>query len=100
MRQYGNVSAERDEMLGGLLPPALEVMTAFTQSPGDPAFFWQAVQRVISEPLDGGEPAEVLARLTFGLSALSGILLEEVAEATGRDQHQILADIHRSYLAS
>jgi hypothetical protein len=37
-------------------------------------------------------------RETFGLSALSGILLEEVAEATGRDQAQVLADIHRGYL--
>ncbi len=50
--------------------------------------------------MDGGDPAEALAGLTFGLSALSGILLDQVAvaEATGRDQVQILADIHRYYL--
>ena len=98
-KEATRVSPDRQEIFAGVLPPALEVMTAFTQSREDPAFFWQAIQRVIAEPLDGGEPAEVLARLTFGLSALSGILLEEVAEATGRDQTQILADIHRSYLA-
>ena len=86
-------------MIAGMLPPALEVMTAFTQSRDDPSFFWQAVQRVIGEPLGGGDPAEAMAGLTFGLSALSGILLEQVAEATGRDQLQVLADIHRSYLA-
>ncbi len=86
-------------MIAGLLPPALEVMTAFTQSRDDPSFFWQAVERVMSEPFDGGDPGEALARLTLGLSALSGILLEEVAEATGRDQLEVLADIHRSYLA-
>jgi hypothetical protein len=99
-RAVGGMSAGRDEMLAGALPPALEVMTAFTQSGEDPGFFWHAVQRVLGEPLDGGDPAETFARLTFGLSALSGILLEEIAEATGRDQAQVLADIHRGYLAS
>ncbi len=94
------MSPGRDEILAGVLPPALEVMTAFTQSGDDPAFFWHAVQRVINEPLDGGEPTEALAKLTFGLSALSAVLLQEVAEATGRDQTQVLTDIHRSYLAS
>jgi hypothetical protein len=87
-------------MIAGVLPPALEVMTAFTQSRDDPGFFWQAIQRVLGEPQEGGDPGEALAGLTFGLSALSGILLEEVAAATGRDQTQVLADIHRSYLAT
>jgi hypothetical protein len=94
------VSAGRDEMLAGVLPPALEVMTAFTQAGEDPGFFWHAVERVLGDPLDGSDAGETLARLTFGLSALSGILLEEVARATGRDQVQILADIHRGYLAT
>ena len=93
------MSTGREEIFAGVLPPALEVMTAFTQSRDDPSFFWQAVQRVVGEPLDGGDPAEALAGLTFGLSALSGILLEQVAEATGRDRVQILSDIHRCYLA-
>ena len=94
------MSKGRQEMLAGVLPPALEVMTAFTQSDEDPEFFWAAVRRVLGDPLDGGEPGETLARLTFGLSALSGILLAEIAEVTGRDQAQVLADIHRGYLAS
>jgi hypothetical protein len=92
------VTAARAEMLAGVLPPALEVMTAFTQAGEDPGFFWHAVQRVLGDPVDGGDPAESFARLTFGLSALSGILLEEVAEATCREQAQVLADIHRGYL--
>jgi len=99
-RKARSVSAGREEMLAGVLPPALEVMTAFTQSGEDPGFFWDAVQRVLGDPLEGGDPGESVARLTFGLSALSGILLEEIAEATGRDQAQVLADIHRGYLDS
>ena len=87
------MSAGREEMIAGVLPPALEVMTAFTQSSDDPGFFWQAIQRVLGEPQEGGDPGEALAGLTFGLSALSGILLEE-------DQAQVLADIHRSYLGN
>jgi len=98
-RKVRAMSAGREEMLAGVLPPALEVMTAFTQSGDDPGFFWDAVQRVLGDPLDGGDPGETLALLTFGLSALSGILLAEIAEATGRDQAQVLADIHRGYLA-
>jgi hypothetical protein len=95
------MSTERQDIIAGVLPPALEVMTAFTQSRDDPAFFWQALQRVLGEPLHGGaNPAETLAGLTFGLSALSGILLDQVAEATGRDKIRVLADIHRSYLAT
>ena len=94
-----SVSAGREEMLAGVLPPALEVMTAFTQSGEDPGFFWAAVQRVLGDPLEGGDPSETVARLTFGLSALSGILLAETAETTGRDQAQVLADIYRGYLA-
>ncbi len=93
------MSGGPDDLIAGVLPPALEVMTAFTQSRDDPSFFWQAVERVMGEPLDGGNPAEAMAGLTLGLSALSGILLEEVAKATGRDQLQVLADIYRSYLA-
>ena len=94
------VTAGRDEMLQGVLPPAIEVMTAFTQSSEDPGFFWHAIQRVLSDQAGGQDASESLARLTFGLSALSGILLDEVAEATGREQTQVLADIHRGYLAS
>jgi hypothetical protein len=86
-------------MLTGTLPPALEVMTAFTESGQDPDFCWHAVERVLGDPQDGGSPAEVLARLTFGISALSGILLSEISASTGRDQAQVLADIYRGYLA-
>ena len=86
-------------MLAEILPPALEVMTAFTQSRDDPAFFWQAIERVLGEPRDGTDPAGALTGLAFGLSALSGILLQEAADATGRDPAQVLADIHRAYLA-
>ena len=95
-----SVSSGREEMLQGVLPPAIEVMTAFTQSSEDPGFFWQTIQRVLSDRQDSCDAGDTFARLTFGLSALSGILLEEVAEATGRDQAQVLADIHRGYLAS
>jgi hypothetical protein len=92
------VGNERDQMLAGLLPPALELMTAFTQSDDDPGFFWQAVQRVLGEALADANPGRAMAEVTFGLSALSGILLDQLADATGRDRTEILADVHRIYL--
>jgi len=34
----------------------------------------------------------------FGLSALAGILLHELSDATGSDQRELLSRIHRTYL--
>lgn len=85
-------------MVVAVLPPALELMTAFSCSRDDPALFWQTVQRLLGESMTGADPGRALAELVFGVSALSGILLDQLAQATDRDQAQILANIHRSYL--
>ena len=44
------MSRDREDAIAGVLPSALEVMTAFTQSREDPSFFWRAVERVMGEP--------------------------------------------------
>ena len=93
------MSADRDAVLAGMLLPALEVMTAFQQSQGNPAFYWQAVQRVLADRSGEGDGAAV-SQLTFGLSALAGILLDDLSAATGQDPGRILADLHSRYLAS
>jgi hypothetical protein len=86
-------------MLAAVLPPALELMTAFTASDDDPDFFWQAMRRVVGESLTGADPGQAVAELVFGLSALSGILLDQLAEQSHRDRNALLADLHRAYLA-
>lgn len=90
------MSAERDQLITQALLPALEVLTAFTQSHGDPGFYWQAIQRVLTD--EGG--TDNTAQLTFGLSALAGILLDDLSAANGQEPAEILADIHRRYLAA
>lgn len=92
------MSAARDAMIASLLPPALELMTAFTQSKDDPAFYWQAMQRVIGDAMSTDDPARGMAEVVFGLSALSGILLDQLSDTTGSEQSDLLAAVHRAYL--
>jgi hypothetical protein len=92
------VTADRDKMVAGVLPPALELMTAFTDSEEDPGFYWAAVQRVIGEALSGADPAKAMMEVLFGLSALSGILLDQLSEATGTTERDLLSEVYRSYL--
>ncbi len=93
------MTAGRDQLMCEVLPPAIEVMTAFGQSGDDPGFYWQAVQRVLADAHDGPPRADPVARLTFGLTALAGILLDDLSANSGRAPGQILADLHRRYLA-
>jgi hypothetical protein len=81
-----------------VLPPALELMTAYTSSGADPRFFWEAMRRVVGESLTGADPAGAVAELLFGLSAVGGILLEQLAEAAARSPDELLQDLHRDYL--
>jgi hypothetical protein len=85
-------------MLATLLPPALELMTAFTASEDDPGFFWATMQRVVGESLTGADPGRAVAELVFGQAALAGILLDQLAEHTGTDRVSLLNQIHRTYL--
>ena len=84
-----------------VLPSAIEVMTAFTQSEDNPDFYWAAVSRVLADDTSTqtAGPGPV-AQLTFGLTALAGILLDELSACTGREPDQILAVVHRRYLAA
>ncbi|HZA17652.1 MAG TPA: hypothetical protein VE645_12335 [Pseudonocardiaceae bacterium] len=69
-----------DEVMHAVLPAALEVLSA-----------WSIAENV-PEPLRG------LAQVIFGLSSLSGILLDELAGATGRSRGEVLHAVHLRYL--
>jgi hypothetical protein len=86
------------EALAAVLPAALELMTAYTSSGADPRFFWEAMRRVVGESLTGADPARAIAELLFGLSAVGGILLDQLAGAVERSPNELLQDLHREYL--
>ena len=94
------MSGGRDRLMSEVLPPALEVMTAFSQSDNDPSFYWQAVQRVLADTRGRPPGADPVAQLTFGLTALAGILLDDLSASSGREPVHILAELHRRYLAA
>ncbi len=94
------MNSDKDRLMHDVLPEALEVMTAFTQSRDDPGFYWQAVQRVLADATETNDPALPVTRLTFGLSALAGILLDDLSAASGQEPASILAEVHRRYLAA
>jgi hypothetical protein len=75
-------------------------MTDFTQSETDPGFFWQAMHCVVGESLAGDDPATAVAQLLFAQSALAGIQLDWLADHSGRSTTELLADVHRDYLAA
>ncbi|BCJ63957.1 hypothetical protein [Polymorphospora rubra] len=90
--------ATPDELVAALLPPALELTTAYVTSDADPSLYWEALHRVVGESLTGAEPGRAVAELLVGLSALAGLLLDQLAEAGDRDRTQVLAELHRTYL--
>ncbi|HET9256463.1 MAG TPA: hypothetical protein VFO16_14860 [Pseudonocardiaceae bacterium] len=83
-----------------VLPPALEVLTAWSiaETEADPSVFRQAMDRVIADAALTRDPLRGLAEAIFGLSALSGILLDELAQATGWSRGEVLHGIHLRYL--
>ena len=83
-----------------MLPPALEVLTAWSiaELDADPAVFHQAMDRVIGDAAESPDPLRGLAQMMFGLSSLSGILLDELADATGRSRGEVLHAVHLRYL--
>ncbi|MEV0734258.1 hypothetical protein [Polymorphospora sp. NPDC050346] len=91
--------ATPDEVIATLLPPALELTTAYVTSGDDPALYWETLHRVVGESLTGAEPGRAVAELLVGLSALAGLLLDQLAEAGDRDRARILTELHRTYLA-
>ena len=83
-----------------MLPPALEVLTAWSiaETEANPLVFRQAMDRIISDAAGTGDPPRGLAEVVFGLSALSGILLDELAQVTGRSRGEVLHSVHLRYL--
>ncbi|MGH3773515.1 MAG: hypothetical protein ACRDRW_19340 [Pseudonocardiaceae bacterium] len=83
-----------------MLPPALEVLTAWSiaQTEANPAVFHQAMNRAFGDAAGAQDPWRGLADMMFGLSSLSGILLDELAEATGRSHGEVLHAVHLRYL--
>jgi cyanophycinase-like exopeptidase len=89
-----------DELLHTVLPPALEVLTAWSiaETEANPSVFRQAMNRTIGEAASAQDPLRGLAEMIFGLSSLSGILLDELAQATGRSHGEVLHAVHLRYL--
>jgi hypothetical protein len=85
-----------------VLPPALEVLTAWSiaETEADPSVFRQAMDRVIVDAAGTQDPLRGLAEVIFGLSALSGILVDELAQVTGRSRGELLHAVHLRYLDS
>jgi hypothetical protein len=89
-----------DALLHTVLPPALEVLTAWSiaETEADPAVFHQAMNRAFGDAAGAQDPWRGFADMMFGMSSLSGILLDELAEATGRSRGDVLRAVHLRYL--
>jgi ABC-type transport system involved in cytochrome bd biosynthesis fused ATPase/permease subunit len=94
----------RDDLLRGVLPAALEVMTAWDlaegtpEEPGDTSEFVAAMDRVIGDVAGAEQPRLALARLLFAQVSLSGILLEEVSRLGGVSRRDVLQAVHREHV--
>jgi hypothetical protein len=89
-----------DELLTTVLPPALEVLTAWSiaEAEADPTVFHHAMNHAFGDAAGAHDPWRGFADLIFGLSSLSGILLDELARSTGRSHGEVLHAVHRRYL--
>jgi hypothetical protein len=89
-----------DELMHAVLPAALEVLNAWSiaENEADPSVFRQAMDRTIGDAVGAAEPMRGLAQVIFGLSSLSGILLDELAGVTGRSRGEVLHAVHLRYL--
>lgn len=89
-----------DELMHAVLPAALEVLSAWSiaETEADPTVFRQAMDRTIGDAVSAAEPLRGLAEVIFGMSSLSGILLDELAGVTGRSHGEVLHAVHLRYL--
>jgi hypothetical protein len=83
-----------------VLPSALEVLTAWSiaETEADPSVFRHAMNRALGDAAATADPLRGLSAMIFGLSSLSGILLDELAQSTGRSRGEVLHAVHRRYL--
>jgi hypothetical protein len=82
------------ETVSEFLPAALELMTAYLASTDSPDLYWQVLNRVVGE--SESLPAD---EVILGLSALSSILLEQLALHSGLSRSALLAHFHQIYLS-
>jgi hypothetical protein len=89
-----------DQLVQAVLPPALEVLSAWSvaQAEADPSVFHQAMGRAIGDAMQAADPLRGLAEMIFGLSSLSGILLDELARVSGRSRGELVRELHLRYL--
>lgn len=89
-----------DQLVQSVLPPALEMLTAWSiaEDDHDPSVFHHAMNRTFTDAVRSEEPFRGLIQMMFGLSSLSGILLDELARSSGRSHSEILQAVHRRYL--
>ena len=90
----------RDQLVQAVLPPALEVMTAWSlaEDEGDTGGFTEAMERVLADAARSGDANAALARVLFGMTSLSGILLDQLADLYGVSRPEVLQAVHRRYL--
>jgi len=90
-----------DQLLHTVLPPALEVLTAWSiaETEADPSIFRHAMDRAFDDAAHMQDPLRGMAQMMFGVSALAGILLDELAQATGQSRGEVLHGVHLRYLA-
>lgn len=91
----------RDQLVQTVLPPALEVMTAWSlaEDEGDTGGFTDAMERVLGDAARAEDPNAALAHVLFGMTSLSGILLDQLATLYGVPRGEVLHAVHQRYLA-
>ncbi len=90
-----------DAMVLRTLPRALDVLAAWdTGEAGDPEVFDDALDRVLVEAIRSDDPLRALCEVLFGLGSLSGLLLTELARATGRSRGELVESLRGRYVAA
>lgn len=82
---------------GSSLLPAVELVATWSQAGSDPGFYWEAVERVMADLLSPAAGPDALAELILGLSSLGAILLDQLAERSGREPAVLLGAINAAY---
>jgi hypothetical protein len=83
------------------MPPALELLTAWSIGEnGEAEFFDEALDRAVADALRTDDPTRHTTEILFGLSSVAGLLLDELAIATGRTHSQVLNALHNEHVAA
>jgi hypothetical protein len=76
---------------------AIELVAAWSHGADDPGLYWSAVERVMRDVTAPGASAGALAELIYGLSALGGILLGELAAQQRTDPAALLRAVNLAH---